>query len=63
MAAADEVAVEQFLAGRIGFTDIPRVIESTLAAHQGKAEPSLEEVLDADAWARRWAEDYLRARA
>jgi 1-deoxy-D-xylulose-5-phosphate reductoisomerase len=63
MAAADEVAVEHFLAGGIGFTDIPRVIESTLAAHQGTVEPSLEEVLAADAWARRWAEDWLRARA
>jgi 1-deoxy-D-xylulose-5-phosphate reductoisomerase len=63
MAAADEVAVKHFLAGGIGFTDIPRVIESTLAAHQGTVEPSLEEVLAADAWARRWAEDWLRARA
>jgi 1-deoxy-D-xylulose-5-phosphate reductoisomerase len=63
MAAADEVAVEHFLAGRIGFTDIPRAIEATLTAHQGMAEPSLDEVLAADAWARRWAEDWLRARA
>jgi 1-deoxy-D-xylulose-5-phosphate reductoisomerase len=63
MAAADEVAVEHFLAGRIGFMDIPRAIEATLSAHQGTVEPSLEDVLDADAWARHWAEDWLRARA
>ena len=63
MAAADEVAVEHFLAGRIGFMDIPRVIETTLTAHEGTAEPSLDDVLAADAWARRWAEDWLRARA
>ena len=63
MAAADEVAVEHFLAGRIGFMDIPRVIETTLTAHDGTVEPSLDDVLAADAWARRWAEDWLRARA
>jgi 1-deoxy-D-xylulose-5-phosphate reductoisomerase len=63
MAAADEVAVENFLAGRIGFMDIPRVIEAALTAHQGTVEPSLDEVLAADAWARRWAEDWLRAKA
>ena len=63
MAAADEVAVEHFLAGRIGFMDIPRAIEAALSAHQGTAEPSLDEVLAADAWARHWAEDWLRARA
>jgi 1-deoxy-D-xylulose-5-phosphate reductoisomerase len=63
MAAVDEVAVEHFLAGRIGFTDIPRAIEATLSAHQGTVEPSLEDVLAADAWARHWAEDWLRARA
>jgi len=63
LAAADEVAVEHFLAGRIGFTDIPRVIEATLTAHQGTVEPGLDQVLEADAWARHWAEDWLRARA
>ena len=63
MAAADEVAVEHFLAGRIAFMDIPRAIEAALSAHQGTAEPSLDEVLAADAWARHWAEDWLRARA
>jgi 1-deoxy-D-xylulose-5-phosphate reductoisomerase len=62
MAAADEIAIDYFLAGRAAFTDIPRAIEATLSAHGGVAEPSLEDVLDADAWARRWAEDWLRAR-
>ena len=63
MAATDEVAVEHFLANRIAFMDIPRAIEAALSAHQGTAEPSLDEVLAADAWARHWAEDWLRARA
>jgi 1-deoxy-D-xylulose-5-phosphate reductoisomerase len=63
MAAADEVAVEHFLAGHITFLDIAKVIEATLSAHPGVSDPSLEEVLAADTWARQWAEDWLRAKA
>jgi 1-deoxy-D-xylulose-5-phosphate reductoisomerase len=50
--AANEVAVEQFLNGAIGFLDIPRLIEHKLSAHRNVAEPSLEDILAADAWAR-----------
>jgi len=63
MAAADEVAVDHFLGGHITFLDIAKVIEATLSAHPGVSEPSLEEVLAADTWARQWAEDWLRAKA
>ncbi len=63
MAAADEVAVDHFLAGHITFLDIAKVIEATLSAHPGVSDPSLEEVLAADTWARQWAEDWLRAKA
>jgi 1-deoxy-D-xylulose-5-phosphate reductoisomerase len=55
MAAADEVAVQRFLERQIGFLDIPGVIEETLGQHEGTAEPDLETVLAADAWARRIA--------
>ncbi len=50
--AANEVAVASFLEGRIGFTDIPRVIESTLAAHVPAPADTLMAVRRADAWAR-----------
>ena len=52
--AANEVAVEDFLAGRIGFLDIPRVVEETLnKAERANAHiDSLEGVLAADARAR-----------
>jgi 1-deoxy-D-xylulose-5-phosphate reductoisomerase len=63
MAAADEVAVDHFLAGHIIFLDIAKVIEATLSAHPAVSDPSLEEVLAADTWARQWAEDWLRAKA
>ena len=63
MAAADEVAVDHFLGGHITFLDIAKVIEATLSAHPGVSDPSLEEVLAADTWARQWAQDWLRAKA
>ena len=62
VAAADEVAVEHFLAGGIRFTDIPRVIESALAAHS-PADPELDAVLAADAWARTHAQEMLSSLA
>lgn len=59
LAAADEVAVEEFLAGRIRFTDIPRLIEWVLAAHSPGPEDDLDAVLEADTWARRQARAVL----
>jgi 1-deoxy-D-xylulose-5-phosphate reductoisomerase len=52
MAAADEVAVDRFLAGGIRFVDIPVVIEAVLENHTPTADPDLEAVLAADSWAR-----------
>jgi 1-deoxy-D-xylulose-5-phosphate reductoisomerase len=61
--AANEVAVAAFLAGSIGFTDIPRVVAETLDAHVPAQLRSLEQVLAADAWARQHATARLGARA
>lgn len=55
LAAADEVAVEAFMAGAISFTEIPRVVDAALSAHRGTTDPSLADVLTADAWARETA--------
>ena len=55
LCAADEVAVELFLERKIRFTHIPSIIEETLEQHQSIAQPSLEEILLADAWAREYA--------
>jgi len=46
--AADEVAVEWFLQGRIGFTRIPEIIESALAAHEVQAGDSIASLLAVD---------------
>ena len=54
--AADEVAVEAFLAGRIRFQDIPRINSSVMDQRSGSAG-SIDALLAADAAARRLAED------
>jgi 1-deoxy-D-xylulose-5-phosphate reductoisomerase len=53
--AANEVAVEAFLQGRLVFTDIPNVIELVLSQHDMTPVASLQDVLRADEWARRSA--------
>ncbi len=55
LCAADEVAVEKFLSHRIGLLDIARLVEDALEHHRSTRRPSLDEVLEADAWARRHA--------
>jgi 1-deoxy-D-xylulose-5-phosphate reductoisomerase len=50
--AADEVAVQQFLDGRIGFLDIPALVEDVLARVDGAPARDLAELVDADARAR-----------
>ncbi len=52
LCAADEEAVELFLSHRISFTDIAKIVQETLEQHQSISQPSLEEILAADAWAR-----------
>jgi 1-deoxy-D-xylulose-5-phosphate reductoisomerase len=49
--AANEVAVDAFLRGRLPYLGIPEVVERVLDAHAPIA-PSLEGVLEVDAWAR-----------
>lgn len=61
--AANEIAVAAFLAGRIGFPEIPASIESALATVDPVPATSLDAVLDADARARRATETFLRKQA
>jgi len=50
--ASNEIAVEAFLAGRIGFMDIPVVIAMAVAAHDVGEASSIGVILEADRWAR-----------
>ncbi len=54
--AANEVAVAAFLENKIGFLDIPRVVEKVMNAHRVEHLETLEQVFTLDAWARREAQ-------
>lgn len=53
--AANEVAVEAFLQGKIPFPAIWQTVERVMAKHLPVLHPSLEQIVDADQWARRQA--------
>lgn len=57
--AANEVAVERFLIGRAPFPHIAAAVEHVLDRLQNRADPSLDEILAADRWARLEAERWL----
>lgn len=59
LSAANEVAVDAFLAGQIAWTDIARVVEAVLTDHHGDDAPDLDAVLAADAEARIRAAEHL----
>jgi 1-deoxy-D-xylulose-5-phosphate reductoisomerase len=59
VAAADEEAVGAFLIGRIGFLDIARIVDAALNKHRPGDEADLESVIEADAWGRRFALQWI----
>ena len=58
--AANEAAVEEFLAEKIKFVNIVELIEQCLQQHEVKANPTLEELLEADSWARQKVFDSVK---
>ncbi len=59
--AANEVAVQEFLNGRLAFAGIWRLVEQVIGRHTPTTEPDLEAVFQADQWARREA-DVLKSK-
>src|SRR5213594_2548088 len=53
--AANEVAVEAFCAGRINFPQITETVARTMDRHKVSEHPTLKEILEGDAWARKEA--------
>jgi 1-deoxy-D-xylulose-5-phosphate reductoisomerase len=53
--AANEVAVEAFVNQKINFPQITEIVRRTMDAHKVMLHPSLEQILEADAWARKEA--------
>lgn len=60
LCAADEEAVEMFLAGRIKFTDIALLVDDVLAGHKNTAHPGIEDISHADAAAREAVKQAVR---
>ena len=56
LCGADDMAVELFLSGRIGYLEIGTVIQDVLKEHQNVEYPALQDLV----WAARWASDRMR---
>ncbi|HHM23689.1 MAG TPA: 1-deoxy-D-xylulose-5-phosphate reductoisomerase [Bacteroidetes bacterium] len=59
--AANEVAVQFFLEKRITFTQIPELVGKALQEHTAVPHPTLDDILAADAWARQFVKQALKA--
>jgi 1-deoxy-D-xylulose-5-phosphate reductoisomerase len=59
--AANEVAVAEFLEGRIGFAAIPRVIDGAMRAYRAAPVTTLAAIRQIDTWARQYAQEIARA--
>ncbi len=56
---ANEVAVRAFLDRRIGFLGIAKVVEEVMNKHKPVSSPALADILSADTWAQRTAEESI----
>ena len=52
LSSADEVVVDAFLTERIGFMDIPAILECVMDKHVVITDPALEDILEVDQWAK-----------
>lgn len=52
---ANEIAVNAFLNNQISFLAIPLIIQNTMKEHKPKQNPNINDILDADYWARETA--------
>jgi 1-deoxy-D-xylulose-5-phosphate reductoisomerase len=59
MNAANEVAVDAFLKGKIRFTDISKLIGAVLSCHQVEEASTLGKIIEADRWARNCTEKFI----
>jgi 1-deoxy-D-xylulose-5-phosphate reductoisomerase len=50
--AANEIAVERFLAGEIAFTKITEIVRDVMRGHRPIEDPALADIVHADGWAR-----------
>ena len=56
---ANDTAVQAYLGDQLAFADIPRVIADTLEQHTRHSHPTLDEILEVDAWSRQTAQELI----
>jgi 1-deoxy-D-xylulose-5-phosphate reductoisomerase len=61
--AANEAAVAAFTSGKITFGEISRLVADTIDAHQLQESPTLDDLLEADKWARGMVDDLISSQA
>ena len=61
LSAADEVAVHAFLDNKIGFTDIPKLVDRVLSEHESSPGMDAEELMEVDRWATRRAQELVKS--
>ncbi len=59
MNGANEIAVEAFLKGAVSFLEIPQLVEAVMKQHTVISIPSLEDIFEADTWARETARNLI----
>jgi 1-deoxy-D-xylulose-5-phosphate reductoisomerase len=57
--AANEMAVQAFLKQRIPFVKIPEVIGKTMESHTVVTNPTFNDIIDSDRWAREQARNFI----
>jgi 1-deoxy-D-xylulose-5-phosphate reductoisomerase len=57
--AANEVAVDAFLQGKIGFVHIPQIVAATMNGHKTTSLGGIKDALEADQWAKEKALGYI----
>lgn len=62
MHGADRTAVDAFLEKKIGFTDIPKIVEETMKNHKSIKNPSLVQILRAEKWGQEKAKSLIRSK-
>ena len=59
LSGSNEIAVRAFLEERIGFLDIPQVVEKTMEKHQVFPIDTIDQAVEADRWAQSVATEIL----
>ncbi len=62
LSSADEVVVEAFLNERIGFMDIPAILDQVMNKHGVIDDPTLEDILEVDRWTKSTTRSIINAK-